>query len=109
MPSLNADSKSLQTIPEARTLDEFDCREFAEANTSFSSFAYLIGAVRCAASAKALVSESSDGDAPNRVIQAADAILDGWLLLLPKERGEIMSRSGAIDELMFQAVLLIHV
>lgn len=44
-----------------------------------------------------------------QVIQAADSILDGWLLLLPKDRKQVMAKTGEVDELMFQAHLLIHV
>lgn len=40
---------------------------------------------------------------PTHVLQAADSFLDGWRLLLPKNRKEIISKSGEIDELMFQA------
>ena len=43
------------------------------------------------------------------VIQAADCGLDGWRLLLPQDRKQVMSETGEIDELMFQAHLLIHV
>lgn len=43
------------------------------------------------------------------IIQTADSILNGWLLLLPKDRKQVMNKSGEIDELMFQAHLLIHV
>lgn len=36
-------------------------------------------------------------------------MLDGWLLLLPKGSKEVMGPNGEIDELMFQAHLVIHV
>jgi hypothetical protein len=43
------------------------------------------------------------------IIQNADSILTGWLLLLPTDRKNIMTKTGEIDELMFQAHLLVHV
>lgn len=43
------------------------------------------------------------------MIQSADSIIDGWSLLLPRDRKQVMTKSGDIDELMFQAHLLIHV
>lgn len=43
------------------------------------------------------------------MIQSADSIIDGWSLLLPKHRTQVMTKAGEIDELMFQAQLLIHV
>lgn len=88
---------------------EFDCREFSLGNTSFSSFAYLIGAARCVASAAPMAMGITPEDASLHVIHTADSILDGWLLLLPSGRKQIMDKSGEIDELMFQANLLIHV
>jgi hypothetical protein len=44
-----------------------------------------------------------------RVIQKVDSILNAWLLLLPKNRKQVMAKTGEIDELMFQACLVIHV
>ncbi|KAJ5370335.1 uncharacterized protein N7496_006427 [Penicillium cataractarum] len=70
-------------IPAPRNLQEFDCREFTQEET-FSSFAYLVGA-------------------------AADSCLDGWRLLLPKKQKQVMKKTGEIDELMFQANMIIHV
>ncbi|KAJ5623501.1 hypothetical protein N7490_012106 [Penicillium lividum] len=99
----------LGNIPTPKTLQDFDCREFAPDDPVFSSFAYLIGAVRCAAFAISTVPKNAVKEDSPQVIQTADSILDGWVLLLPKGRKEVMSKSGEIDELMFQAHLLIHV
>ncbi|KAH8703719.1 hypothetical protein BGW36DRAFT_90774 [Talaromyces proteolyticus] len=96
-------------IPEPKTLEQFNHREFAFDDTTFSSYAYLIEAVRCAALAISTVPKTAVKEDSTKVIQAADAILDGWLYLLPKDRKEVMSKTGEIDELMFQAHLLIHV
>ncbi|KAF4467412.1 C6 transcription factor [Fusarium albosuccineum] len=96
-------------IPEPRTLAEFDCREFADDNTSFSSFAYLITAVRCAALAISIAPKIAVKEASPQVIESADSIVDAWLLLLPKNEKQVMSKTGEIDELMFQAHLVIHV
>jgi hypothetical protein len=75
----------------------------------FSSFAYLIGAVKSAASAIAMSPKRTSKEASSHVIQAADAMIDGWHLLLPKKLKNVMSRFGEIDELMFQAHLVLHV
>ncbi|RDW57384.1 hypothetical protein BP5796_12834 [Coleophoma crateriformis] len=96
-------------IPKPRTLQDFDCREFANGTTSFSSFAYLVGAVRCAMLATSTVRATTNKEASAQVIQAADSIVDGWLLLLPKQRKQVLTKNGQIDELMFQAHLVIHV
>jgi hypothetical protein len=96
-------------IPEPKTLQDFDSREFASEDVSFSSFAYLIGAVNCAALAISTAPKITAKDASEQVLQAADAMIDAWLLLLPKGSKEVMAKSGEIDELMFQAHLVIHV
>ncbi|KAH7129557.1 hypothetical protein B0J13DRAFT_564256 [Dactylonectria estremocensis] len=96
-------------IPEPQTLHDFDCREFAADDISFSSFAYLIGAVRCVVLAMSTAPELAAKEASAQVIQAADSIVDGWLLLLPKGRKQVLAKSGKIDELMFQAHMVIHV
>ncbi|KAL2822420.1 hypothetical protein BJX63DRAFT_441109 [Aspergillus granulosus] len=96
-------------IPEPKTVQDFDCREFASDDVVFSSFAYLIGAVRCAALAIATLPKRVVKEDSMHIIQAADSALDGWLLLLPKGQKQVMSKTGEIDELMFQAHLIIHV
>ncbi|KAL3486708.1 C6 zinc finger domain protein, partial [Aspergillus germanicus] len=96
-------------IPEPKSVQDFDCREFSSDDIVFSSFAYLIGAVRCAALAIATVPKRAAKEDSMHIIQAADSALDGWLLLLPKGQKQVMSKTGEIDELMFQAHLLIHV
>ncbi|KAJ5819856.1 hypothetical protein N7474_005447 [Penicillium riverlandense] len=99
----------LGEIPEPKTLQEFDHREFTSDITTFSSFAYLIGAVRCIALAISTAPQVANKQDSMHILQTADSILNGWLLLLPTDRKQIMTKTGEIDELMFQAHLLIHV
>lgn len=99
----------MQEIPEPKTLQDFDCREFAIDNISFSSFAYLVGAARSAVAAITSARHRTTSEASPELISRADTTLDGWLLLLPKTAKETMDKSGNIDELMFQAQMLIHV
>ncbi|KAK3693075.1 hypothetical protein B0T22DRAFT_400788 [Podospora appendiculata] len=97
-------------IPDPRTLQDFDCREFDFSMAPFSSFSYLIGAVRCAALAISTACKLAAGEeASLRLLQAADSITDGWLLLLPKGCKQVLAKTGEIDELMFQAHMVIHV
>ncbi|KAF4428594.1 hypothetical protein CFRS1_v007450 [Colletotrichum fructicola] len=98
-----------EAIPLPKTLEDFDSREFAPDSVTFSSFAYLISAVRCAALAISTVPKVASKEDSAQVLHSADSIIDAWSLLLPKERRNIMSKTGQIDELMFQAHLLIGV
>ncbi|KAK7416842.1 hypothetical protein QQX98_004900 [Neonectria punicea] len=108
LPCEEAEFESGQ-IPEPRSLQEFDCREFAFDNTSFSSFAYLIGAVRCIMLSISTAPELPSKKASTQVIQLVDSIFDGWLLFLPESSKPVLAKSGEIDELVFQAHLVIHV
>ena len=99
----------VQDIPTPRTLQEFNHREFIPNSVHFSSFAYLIGAVQCAASAISITPKIATVEDSTHLIQAVDCSLEGWRLLLPPEHKNVMNENGQIDELMFQAQLLIHV
>ncbi|CRK40792.1 hypothetical protein HYQ45_018228 [Verticillium longisporum] len=97
-------------IPLPRTVDEFDSREFLPETPPFSSFAYLIGAVRCASLALSRTSSVKPDEVSSlHILEAADSAIDGWLLLLPEDKKRTIDASGNIDELMFQAHLIIHV
>ncbi|KAK2608181.1 hypothetical protein N8I77_006805 [Diaporthe amygdali] len=96
-------------IPVSKSLADFDCREFAPEGSSFSSFAYLIGAVRCAALAISTSPKNAAKEDSAGMIQSADSIIEAWSLLLPKDLKQLMTKTGDIDELIFQAHLLIHV
>ncbi|KAF9890401.1 hypothetical protein FE257_006069 [Aspergillus nanangensis] len=109
LPCEELEYESGDIPPTPRTLQEFNCREFTPENVSFSSFAYLIGAVQCAAAAISATPKIAAKEDSTHVIQAADCSIDGWRLLLPKDRNQVMSETGEIDELMFQAHLIIHV
>ncbi|KAJ4117537.1 hypothetical protein NW768_010900 [Fusarium equiseti] len=98
----------LGVIPEPHTVEDFECREFADEDIAFSSFAYLIGAVRAAALAISVTPKRATKQDSERMIQSADSVMDAWVLLLPKDK-KVMKDDGSIDELMFQAQLLIHV
>lgn len=105
-----ADSSALscQVIPAPKTLHDFENREFAPDDPVFSSFAYLIGAIRCVASATAVAPQSQSHSASAKVIEGVDAIVNGWFLLLPESKRQVMSKEGVVDELMFQAHMGLH-
>ncbi|UQC83478.1 uncharacterized protein CLUP02_08973 [Colletotrichum lupini] len=96
----------VEDIPEPQTLEEFDLREFASEDTSYSSFAYLIGAVKCAALAISTTPKLVAREDSMRMIEEADSTIDGWSLLLPEDRRHIMSKTGEIDELI--AIIGLH-
>jgi hypothetical protein len=96
-------------MPVPKTLQDFDSREFDSEDVVFSSFAYLIGAVRCAAQVICMSPRLATREHSEAIIQSADSAFDAWILLLPKDKKPVLKVDGTIDELMFQAHLLIHV
>ncbi|KAF5724637.1 C6 transcription factor [Fusarium mundagurra] len=108
LPCEDADYES-GTIATPKTLQDFDCREFDSEDVVFSSFAYLIGATRCAAQVICMSPKRATREDSEAIIQSADSAFDAWLLLLPKDKKPVLKADGTIDELMFQAHLLIHV
>ncbi|KAJ6781243.1 hypothetical protein PWT90_10852 [Aphanocladium album] len=94
-------------IPEPSTLAEFDCREFEENDKVYSSFAYLIGIIRALTHASNVGTWQSDRSPTPETVSAIDAVVDGWLLLLPESK-QIMDSSDEIDELLYFATMWIH-
>ncbi|KAI0391777.1 hypothetical protein F5Y17DRAFT_460545 [Xylariaceae sp. FL0594] len=96
------------SIPPPKTLEDFDTREFSPENQAFSSFAYLIGATRSIALALSAGSSDACNWLSPRTIAEVDAIIDGWYLLLPREKREVLREGNVVDELMFQAHMAVH-
>ncbi|GAT21923.1 C6 zinc finger domain protein [Aspergillus luchuensis] len=87
-------SDPIQIIPQPRTLEEFNQREFISDNVHFSSFAHLIGAVQCAASAISVTPKVATVEDSMHLIQAVDCGLDGWRLLLPPEQKNVIKANA---------------
>ncbi|KAI1345822.1 hypothetical protein F5Y01DRAFT_44774 [Xylaria sp. FL0043] len=96
------------SIPTPKTLDDFETREFGPENQSFSSFAYLIGATRSIALALSAGAPDATNWLSPKTIAEVDAIIDGWFLLLPKSKKEVLKEGNVVDELMFQAQMAVH-
>ncbi|KAI3330005.1 hypothetical protein F4824DRAFT_480329 [Ustulina deusta] len=96
------------SIPTPKTLDDFESREFGPENQSFSSFAYLIGATRSIALSLSAGSPDASNWLSPKTIAEVDAIIDGWFLLLPKSKKEVLKEGDVVDELMFQAQMAVH-
>ncbi|KAI1369920.1 hypothetical protein F5Y08DRAFT_5406 [Xylaria arbuscula] len=96
------------SIPTPKTLDDFETREFGPENQKFSSFAYLIGATRSIALALSAGAPDCTNWLSQKTIAEVDAIIDGWFLLLPKSKREVLKEGNVVDELMFQAQMAVH-
>lgn len=95
-------------IPRPRTLDDYDSREFATDNVDFSSFAYLVGLIRSLD--HIIIGISRDSEENVKAIGAnADASIAAWLSLLSKSKRKLFRDDGTLDELLFEANILIQV
>lgn len=86
-----------------KTVEEFDNCEFAPDDYVYSSFAYLVSSIRCASSAIAIACQGPTQNVSEKAVETVGAMIEGWLLLLPESKRQVMGRDGVIDELMFQA------
>ncbi|KAK7964347.1 hypothetical protein PG988_011321 [Apiospora saccharicola] len=102
------DEYESETIPTPRAWDDYCARELETDGPGYSSFSHLVGAYRSITSALKSIPPLTKPHGSALVIQEIDTVIDGWLHLLPESKREVMSESGEIDELMFQAHMLVH-
>ncbi|KAF2471076.1 uncharacterized protein BDR25DRAFT_30155 [Lindgomyces ingoldianus] len=88
-------------IPYARTIQEYDDSAFAPEEMVFSSFAYLIDAIRILG--KVFEVSRLDSTFEYHIVDVVDQYLINWKLHLPVSKTEIINDHGQIDELLFQA------
>lgn len=98
---------TLGRIPEPHSLQEFDDRYFAPENTVFSSFAYRVEAMRILGQVLAVGQINSNSPDDPRA-DAADASIVNWGLHLPDEKKELVNKDRRVDEMLFQAHMVIN-
>jgi hypothetical protein len=50
----------------------------------------------------------TSNDFLSNVVEMMDVVIEGWWLLLPESKRQILSTNGEFDELMFQANMAVH-
>ncbi|KAF2147591.1 uncharacterized protein K452DRAFT_262169 [Aplosporella prunicola CBS 121167] len=92
-------------LPSPLSLADFDQRIFGHDELQFSSFCYRIEATRILSRVLAL-----DGmrEVHQDQLQAVDNALAGWSLHLPPTKADIMNEYGELDEMLFQAYMIIQ-
>ncbi|KAN0083737.1 hypothetical protein V8E54_002825 [Elaphomyces granulatus] len=91
--------------PPAPTLVQFDDRVFAEDDIDFSSFSYRIEAVRILGRVVVL-GQTAQGHQDQ--VEAIDARIASWFHHLPESKAELMRPDGTVDEMMFQAMMIVN-
>ncbi|GFF45245.1 hypothetical protein IFM62136_00204 [Aspergillus lentulus] len=94
-------------IPNPRTLEEYDMREFAGDEREFSSLAEMVGLTR---SLDLALAARKDLDMKNITTVCAniDAIHVSWTSLLPASKRTVFRPNGSLDEILFKAHAIIH-
>lgn len=87
------------------TMADFDNRVFADEDTEFSSYSYRIDAVRLLGRVL-LLSESATGQ--EDIVESVDARIASWNHHVPESKMELIRADGTIDEMMFQARMIIN-
>lgn len=91
--------------PTPPTISQFDDRVFADDEMDFSSFSYRIEAVRILGRVVTL-QDAHEGQ--QDMVEAIDARIASWFHHLPESKSELMRPDGSVDEMMFQATMIIN-
>ena len=92
-------------IPIPKSLTEFDERYFAVEQAVYSSYAYRVEAVRILGQVLAC---GGSGNPDDPRADAADASLVNWMLHLPSAKKDLVDKDGKVDEMLFQAHMVIN-
>ena len=109
LPCEERDYAAARIATPPHSLQEFDERYFAPSPAVFSSFAYRVEAVRILG--QVLCVDALDDD--DTRADAADASIANWGLHLPPAKKELLlppaaGRTDRVDEMLFQAHMVIH-
>jgi hypothetical protein len=88
-------------IPYPHTIQDYDDSAFSPSEIVFSSFTYLIDAVRTLG--KVFEVSRLDSTFEYHAVEVVDSYQTNWRLHLPQQKQELVSNDGTVDELLFQA------
>ncbi|OOG00669.1 hypothetical protein ASPCADRAFT_202493 [Aspergillus carbonarius ITEM 5010] len=91
--------------PPAPTIAQFDERVFADEERDFSSFTYRIEAVRILGR---VVATQDMIEGQQDQVEAIDARITSWFHHLPESKAELLRPDGSVDEMMFQANMIVN-
>jgi hypothetical protein len=86
---------------------EYNERDFAENEVSFSSYTYLIDIVRIMGSVMAVVGHG--GNFSESLVDDTDGALVNWEMHLPEEKKDVLRADGETDEPLFHAHMAFNV
>ncbi|KAJ5295351.1 hypothetical protein PENANT_c001G06278 [Penicillium antarcticum] len=94
------------TSSNPQTIAQFDTHVFADEEPEFSSHTYRIDAVRILNWALKIRDMSGSNE---NLIEAIDARIASWFLNLPSSKAELLRQDGSVNEIMFQACMIVNI
>lgn len=94
-----------QNIPNPTTLQDLESSEFAGDDREFSSFAYRI---LCGRNLGRFMRTPPLQGPDDENITRIEALLTNWRLHLPQNKKDSLQKNGMLDEMMFQAHMIMH-
>lgn len=101
----NAYVEGRMVLGEPPTMAQFEARIFSEEDLAFSSFCYRIESVRILAKVLAI---SGTHEIEEEQVQAIETTLAAWPHHLPPGKTSALGITGEMDEMLFQAHMLIQ-
>jgi len=95
-----------KSVPKTYTMDQIRDRAFSSQDIVYSSFSYRVEAVRILGTILKLDRSTYARD--SNEAEAIEASLNSWLLCLPRAKREVLSYGGKVDEMLFQAHMIIN-
>lgn len=93
------------TPPRPLTIAQFDERIFADDEQEFSSYCYRLEAIRIMGR---VVGGQNTTENEQDNVQAIDARISSWFHHLPEAKTELIRPDGSVDEMMFQATMVVN-
>jgi Fungal Zn(2)-Cys(6) binuclear cluster domain/Fungal specific transcription factor domain len=106
LPSEEESYRLCQPVTLSKTAQEMQIREFLTEEAVFSSFGYQVEATRLLGKVLRLASDTCC--ARDSAVEAMDGELSNFLLSLPPEKREIIESDGIVDEVLFNAHMIIN-
>ncbi|OAR00616.1 hypothetical protein LLEC1_02796 [Akanthomyces lecanii] len=93
------------SIPSPMTLQDLESSDFAGDDGEFSSFAYRI---LCGRNLGRFMRTPPLQGPDDENITRIEALLTNWRLHLPRNKKDSLQKNGTLDEMMFQAHMIMH-
>lgn len=90
------------------SLAEYRNREYALDDKPYSSFAYLIDASGIFVSSLRSATQYESIDQAEVLCGDMEATVIGWFLMLPPDKRELAAKPARLDQLIFQAHMMMY-